>query len=443
MAGRIMTFVRKKNAEEAMNMFARKTTGSRLLVPAIIMLLSALVWHCSEKTATAPDTSQPIDLSESEKNLIASDNEFGLKLFRQISSAQGDSNVFISPLSVSMALGMTLNGADGTTLEAMEQTLELSGLTLEEINQSYRHLIDLLTGLDPKVQFDIANSIWYKQPDFPAPEADFLQHCQQYFDALVTGLNFSLPEAAPTINAWVEENTNGKIDQIVDDPIDSTICMFLINAIYFKGTWVYRFDENLTQDTLFYRPDGTTSICPLMSQKAFHSYLSTDDFSAVDLPYGDGTYRMTLFLPEEHLGVNDLVVQFEPENLSTWLSQFSSDTVNVFIPRFRLEYGRELKDDLTDLGMGIAFDPNDANFSNMYHLGYGVNVYISKVKHKTFVEVNEEGTEAAAVTDVEMGYTAIPENFTFRADRPFIFMIRENESGTILFIGKIVDPTAG
>jgi serine protease inhibitor len=144
----------------------------------LLILMTPLVWNCSDNPATPPPSGQSTDLSEAEKVLIESDNEFGLKLFRQISAAQGDSNVFISPLSVSMALGMTLNGADGTTQEAMAQTLELSELTQEEINQSYRHLIDLLTGLDPKVQFDIANSIWYKHPDFAEPEADFLQRCQ-------------------------------------------------------------------------------------------------------------------------------------------------------------------------------------------------------------------------------------------------------------------------
>ena len=183
-------------------MFAHQKTVTRFVVLAMAILLTVPLWQCSDKSATAPPSTGPIDLSEAEKTLIASDNEFGLKLFRQINAAQGDSNLFISPLSISMALGMTLNGADGETQQAMEQTLELLGLTSEEINESYRHLIDLLSGLDPLVQFDIANSIWYRQPGFPEPETDFLERCQQYFDALVTGLDFSLPEAAPTINAW-------------------------------------------------------------------------------------------------------------------------------------------------------------------------------------------------------------------------------------------------
>jgi serine protease inhibitor len=424
---------------EVVEMFARRGfLWIKWLNLIFLSLIGLVLLHCSDNPVSAPD--QSFQLTWAEKSLIESDNKFGLKLFREINDAQRDSNIFISPLSISMALGMTLNGADGTTQEAMEQTLELSGLTREEINQAYRHLIDLLIQLDPKVQFDIANSIWYKHPDFPTPEANFLQRCQDYFGALVTGLDFSSPDAAPTINVWVKESTNGKIEEIVDDPIPPFICMFLINAIYFKGNWTYQFDESQTQEEPFHLMDGSTTSCPLMSQKAIHSFLFNQDFQAVDLPYGDGAYRATFFVPEVPTDINALIAQFEAENLGTWLSQFSSDSVNVFIPRFTLEYDRELKDDLTALGMGIAFDPYDADFSNMYQ---SLQVWISKVKHKTFVEVNEEGTEAAAVTDVEMEYTSVPENLTFRADRPFVFMIRENESGTILFIGKILDPTTG
>jgi serpin B len=319
----------------------------------------------------------------------------------------------------------------------MEAILELSGLTLEEINLSYQHLIDLLIGLDQKVQFDLANSIWYKS-SLPQPEEMFLQRCQQYFDALVTGLDFTLPEAAPTINNWVHESTSGKIEEVVDDPIAPYICTFLINAIYFKGNWVYQFDDDLTQDTLFYRPDGTTTTCQMMSQRAPHAFFYDGDLMAVDLPYGDGAYSMTIFVPWEQGDVDAFIAGLDTQNLNNWLEQFVTDSINVFIPRFKLEYSRELKDDLTALGMGIAFDPDGANFRNMYK---SMRVWIDKVKHKTFVEVNEEGTEAAAVTSVEMAYESetTPD---FRADTPFVFMIRENQSGTILFIGKIVDPTA-
>jgi serpin B len=427
-------------------MTGKTRVSKKTLFLIALIILTFCYWRFLEHPAGSASASDTIDITEAERALIESDNKFGLKLFRQINVTQTDSNVFISPLSISMALSMTLNGADGTTREAMDQTLELTGLTLEEINQSYRHLIDLLTELDPAVQFDIANSIWYEQLDFPEPKDDFLYNCQQFFDALVTGLDFDLPEAASTINAWVDENTNGKIKQIVRAPINPSTVMFLINAIYFKGDWISQFDASLTQDTLFYRPDGTTTTCRMMSQKIPCAFFSNDEFTAVDLPYGDGAYRMTIFVPSPDRDISALVSEFDSQNLNNWLSRFFTALVNVYIPRFTAEYSRKLKDDLTALGMGIAFHPRDADFSNMYESDLNIDVAISEVAHKTFVEVNEEGTEAAAVTSVQIiETTSVQEQKTYllRADRPFLFMIRENQSGAILFIGKIVDPTAG
>ena len=417
-------------------MFAKTSMLKRAQTLFFLFLLAALAWQCSENPANSPPTSEPIDISEAEKTLIESDNKFGLKLFQVINEAQGDSNIFISPLSVAMALGMTLNGADGTTLDAMEQTLELSGLTMEEINESYRHLIDLLTGLDPQVQFDIANSIWYDE-NLDQPEADFLTRCQEYFGALVTGLDFRSPDAASTINAWVNESTNGKIEEIVKDPIQPDLLMFLINAIYFKGTWTYRFDPELTEEMSFYLADGSTTTCHMMAQRNIYEYRNYEDCEVLNLPYGCGAFMMTIILPHWGTDVNDIIAQITPENLTDWWTGLPSDSIDVYLPKFALEFSMGLKNALTALGMGIAFIPGSADFSNMYP---SVAVWIDSVKHKTFVEVNEEGTEAAAVTSVQMGYGGIEG---FLADRPFLFMIRENESGTILFIGKITDPTGG
>ena len=194
-------------------------------------------------------------LTIGEQQLVESSNTFGFKLLNEVVEQDGDKNIFISPLSVSMALGMTLNGADGDTYAAMKQTLELAGLTEEEINKSYASLIELLRVLDTEVIFQIANSIWYRQ-GFPAEES-FLDVCQQYFDAVVEGLDFDDPAAVDTINNWVNENTNGKIEGIVEPPIDPLTVMFLINAIYFKGTWKYEFDEQDTKSTPFYLLDDT------------------------------------------------------------------------------------------------------------------------------------------------------------------------------------------
>jgi len=403
----------------------------------LVFLIGVLFLQCSSNPVSAPK--HPFELTTAEKNLIESDNSFGLKLFKMVnqSEASGE-NIFISPLSVAMALGMTYNGANGSTQEAMQQTLELSGLTLEEVNESYRHLIDLLTQLDPKVQFDIANSIWYRE-DFQQPEAEFLTNCNDYFDALVTRLNFTDPNAAAIINAWVDENTKGKIKEIVRPPIDPLTVMFLINAIYFKGTWTYQFDEDLTRDDMFFLPDGSETSCNMMAQKALHMYYSNNRFQAIDMLYGQGSFTMTIFLPYWEIDLDAFIATMEPDSLQHWISHFYSDTVDVYLPRFTLEYELSLNDALTALGMGIAFTPYAADFTKMYQ---DADIYISAVKHKTFVKVNEEGTEAAAVTSVEMGATSVDPimPITFRADHPFVFMIRENESGTILFIGKIVDP---
>jgi serine protease inhibitor len=420
------------------NPMAGCSIGRRLRL-LVVLSVGILSLQCTDKPVSAPTQPagrrSPMDvIIRSKDSLVESSNKFGLKLFREINAAQGDSNIFISPLSVSMALGMTYNGANGGTRAAMAQTLELAGLNIQEVNETYRNLLDLLSQLDPEVQLQIANSIWYR-PDFQEPEVEFLNLCHEYFNALVTELDFNDPNAAAIINAWVEENTNGKIEEIVDDPIVDPVAMFLINAIYFKGAWTYQFDENLTQDCEFTLPDGSVTSCQMMEQKALHRYNFNDNFQAVDLPYGDGTFSMTIFLPGDKNGLDALISQFDPDNLSSWLSGFSSDSVNVYIPRFRLEYGRELIDDLTTLGMGIAFTPA-ADFTNMYA---GGGVWIGRVRHKAFVEINEEGTEAAAATDVEIWFGL--HDPIFLANRPFVFMIRENESGTILFVGKLVNPS--
>jgi serpin B len=177
----------------------------------------------------------------------------------------------------------------------------------------------------------------------------------------------------------------------------------------------------------------------MMAQKALHMYYSNDHFQAIDMPYGQRSFTMTIFLPSWEIDLDAFIATMEPDSLQYWISHFHSDTVDVYLPRFTLEYELSLKDALTALGMGIAFAPYEADFAKMYKDG---NIYISEVRHKTFVKVNEEGTEAAAVTSVEMGTTSADPDMpiTFRADHPFVFIIRENESGTILFIGKIVDP---
>jgi len=410
-----------------------------VLSPALVLAVGLSYWHCSEgPTSPAPN---PYGLSSAEKSLIESDNRFGIKLFQSTNNVEGDHNIFLSPLSVAMALGMTLNGAHGTTRQAMEETLELSGLTPEQINASYRRLIDLLTELDPTIELGLANSIWHRQDD-RQPLTAFLEACRQSFDAQVTGLDFSDLGAAGIINGWVREHTGGRIEQIVQSPISSDVIMFLINAVFFKGAWTYRFDPDRTEDGYFFLSDGSTVPCRMMTQRGRFRHYDHQDFRVLDLSYGDGAFRMTIFLPRPGGDLDSLLSGIDParfngQQMSTWLGFLQSDSLDVSLPKFTLEYEQDLKEVLSALGMEVAFTPA-ADFTQMFA---GGGVWIDKVKHKTFIEVDEEGTTAAAVTSVVM-IDGIDDS-QFHIDRPFAFVIWEAESGTILFIGKIVDPSAG
>ena len=400
---------------------------------SILLFISLFVSQCSKGPAE-PSNTQIRDLTSMEKALVEADNHFGLKLFREINEGEKDKNVFISPLSISMALDMTLNGAAGETKQAMQNALEVAGFSDQQINISYQSLIELLTGLDPKVKFQIANSIWYRSTF--SVEQPFIDVNKKYFNAKVAGLDFNDPLSVNVINSWVYENTNGKIDKIVDR-IDPLTVMFLINAIYFKGTWTYQFEESNTMEAPFYLPDNSEKACRLMNIYGTFNYFSNDKFQAIDLPYGDKQFSMTVFLPRSGKDINDLVAELNQTNWNNWITQFGETEGEIFLPRFKLEYEKSLKEVLTQLGMGVAFS-GQADFTRINKQG---NLFISKVKHKSFVEVNEEGTEAAAVTSVEISLTSVGSGFIMRVDRPFIFAIRENHSGTILFIGKIVDPT--
>ncbi len=410
-----------------------------IFYPSLVLITGLFCWHCSDNPSSP--ASNPYHLNTAEKTLIESDNRFGLNLFKAIDESSDDENIFISPLSVAMALGMTLNGSEGTTRQAMEQTLALAGLTPEQINASYRRLIDLLLGLDPDVELGVANSIWHRD-EGREPEVAFLEACRQSFDALITAMDFSDDGAAEIINGWVQEHTNGRIDQIVQSPISADVIMFLINAIYFKGSWTYRFDEDLTEDGYFFRPDGSSVLCRMMSQRGRFRHYDHEDFRILDLPYGDGVFRMTIILPRPGNDLDSLLARIDPQSfdnqqMSTWLAFLQADSLDVYLPKFTVEYELELKEALSALGMEIAFTP-EADFSGMFA---GGGVWIDKVKHKAFVEVDEEGTTAAAVTSVVM-IDGIDDSL-FSVDRPFVFIIREAESGTILFLGKIMDPTAG
>ena len=373
------------------------------------------------------------DATSLEKSLSQADNQFGFRLFHQLNTETADSNLFISPFSVSMALGMTLNGAAGETGEAMRRTLELTGLTQDEINATYRSLMELLPCQDARVLFEIANSIWYRQ-GYTVLDS-FINVNQTCFDAAVREIDFLRPDARNIINDWISQHTYGKIRNALDY-IPPSALMYLINAIYFKGAWTYEFDPEKTRDESFMTPYGSESCRMMIQHEATLMYFQTDDFQAVDLPYGNGKFSMSVFLPGSGKSVDDLIAQTDDTQWKQWISRFDSTTIELGLPKFKIKYGRLLNKTLTDMGMGIAFS-DSADFS-------GINpdrdLFINRVIHKTFIEVSEEGTEAAAVTIVEMLGTSAGGGLSMIVNRPFMVVIWDHTTGAILFMGKIVEP---
>ena len=409
----------------------------RPMLAALPLLLAA---SCGHDPITGPITELPRPLTAAEAQLVATDNRFALKLFREVAAEQDPSrNLFISPLSVAMALGMTLNGAAGTTYDSMRLALELGGLTPPEINQSYRSLIGLLRGLDPGVDFTLANSIWYRQEYTFEPA--FLDTNRVYFDARIQGLDFAAPSAPGTIDGWVSEQTRGRIASIAPNPLPPDAIMFLINAVYFKGDWTERFERARTQDAPFRRRDGSTTTVRMMSHagEVQVGLAREGSVQVLDLPYAGGAFSMTIAMPDDPAAIDSLVANLTLDQWGGWIGALDSAEILVSMPRFTLTSDLTLNDVLASLGMQVAFcGPWVTDFSRMIR---SVDACISNVKHKTFVDVNEEGTEAAAATSVEIGVTSAPQAVI--VDRPFVFVIRERFSGTILFIGKVVDPSAG
>ena len=390
------------------------------------------LFGCSHGDSPKDAIGNVLDLigDSSLSNVASANTTFGFKLLKDLQKRQPDTNIMISPLSISIALTMTYNGAVGETQRAMADVLEIESLSIDTVNRSNAALRDSLENTDPKVEIAIANSIWSRQGVEFNPI--FLDRNREFFGAEIGSLNFNNPQAPEVINGWVDSNTNGKIKQIVQR-IDPGTLIFLINAIYFKGSWQKEFDKSATRDGIFHLSNGGEKRVKMMYRKGAYPYFRGENFEAARLPYGEGRVSMYIFLPDRDSNLDDVIKQLNVENWSTWISQFheTKEDSEMILPRFKLEYEVKLNDALTALGMGIAFG-NDADFGGM-----GTQLFISEVRHKTIIEVNEEGTEAAAVTAV-VGVKSLPP--AFRVDRPFFFAIHDDTTQTLLFMGIVVEP---
>lgn len=414
----------------------------RKLLSLLIMLsiLAGLAAGCSSDGSTRPVNNDPKDTSDRNDSITPdstafdfnkANQQFAFDIFRQLNKEDGDENIFISPLSISTALSMAYQGAGSTTKEAMAKALGYGGIDTEELNKSYRKLLGHLKKTDKKVELNISNSIWIRD-DEPVNDA-FLKTNKKIFNAKAEVMDFSKNSTADTINKWISESTKGKVQRMIEPPINPDVFMYLINAIYFKGQWTDSFNKDKTFSSTFNSGSGKKADVMMMSRTGSVEYASGDNYRAVRLPYGKGKTAMYVILPDESISMDEFIESLQPDfwdELNSSLTK--TDDVILRIPRFKLEYGiKELKDSLSALGMSEAFSKN-ADFS-----GIRDNTCISSVMHKAVIEVNEEGSEAAGVTVVMMKATSAAEPIRFIADRPFIFAIADKDTDTILFLGKV------
>lgn len=392
-----------------------------------------------QKDDVVPDENKTINLDEKSAQLVEADNEFGLEIFQKIREESDKENLMISPLSISVALAMAYNGADGDTKSEMEKVLHLYGLTPDEINASYKMLITALQSVDKDVVFEIANSIFYKN-GFSVKQ-DFLNVNKDFYDAEVESLDFNSSSAIDVINDWVADKTHQKIMKIIDS-LSPDSRMILINAIYFNGIWSTEFDEDGTKMRNFNLNESTSKEVAMMNKEDKLDYSSNSIFEAVKIPYGKGQYNMVVLLPADGKNSHDVIGQLNADNWKEWTKNFKTeDHVVVTMPRFKFEFESDLNNVLKEMGMKKAFSTSDADFSKISD----VFLYISKIKHKSFIDVNETGTEAAAVTSIEFETTSAGpgdqvQKIYFTVDKPFVFAITEKDTNAILFIGEVQNP---
>jgi len=414
-----------------------------LIVAALIPLI--LVPSCEKigPNDQPVDPGDPVTIATEihQKEVIDSANTFAFDLFQPIlADAKGDENIMISPFSITSALSMTLNGASHETFEAMKKTLRLDGKTLEQINDTYLKLMTEMVTVDERVVFEIANSVWVEKR--LSVKQKFMDDVQNWYKAEARGIDVTDPDAVDIVNGWIEEKTHDRITDMLDY-LDPDLAMLLINAVYFNGKWRYQFDKTDTKEEPFYVTPTSSKTVPMMHQEENLKAAKDNNLMIVDIPYGQGNYSMLIVLPDAGISASDAAEVLTSTQWNKWMSLLENNThiVELSMPSFKYNYKRLLNEDLKGLGMGIAFS-DWADFGNISDS----QLQISRVIHQSFIETNEEGTEAAAATIVEIRFTTAgpdpePTIWKIDLDRPFLFFIHETSTGTILFMGKVGDPT--
>lgn len=423
----------------------RNISKTGLLVAAAISLVTIPSCEKSGTNDQPINPGNPIKISTEvyQREVIDSANKFAFNLFLPVlADAKGDENIMISPFSITSALSMTLNGAAGETFEGMKKALRLEGKTLEQINDTYLKLMTEMVQVDKQVVLEIANSIWVeKRLDV---KQKFMTDVQNWYKAEAHGIDVTNPDAVNIVNNWIAEKTHDKITDMLDY-LNPDLAMLLINAVYFNGKWRNQFDKADTKEEPFYNTTSTHKTVPMMHQEENLRAAKDNNLTIVDIPYGQGNYSMLVVLPDADISTFDLTEGLTPSRWEVWMDLLENNThkVELSMPKFKYNYKRLLNDDLIYLGMGIAFS-DWADFSNISDQP----LQISRVIHQSFIETNEEGTEATAATIVEIRYGSAgpgsePTVWKIDIDRPFFYFIHETSTGTILFMGRVSDPTVG
>jgi serine protease inhibitor len=401
------------------------------------MLLALLVWLAG---GSCGGTAREVNAAEEAPTaaVAVADNDFGFRLLRALNANGTATNLIVSPISVSQALTMTYNGARGSTKTAMARTLEIGAMNDAQLNASNRQLLEALHKADPDARLEIANALWLRESLAINPE--FVALNKDYYGADVRSVDFAgdPQRATEIINAWVSRNTQGKIPSIVDG-LERDTALVLTDAVYFKGGWSEVFDPQESKPRAFFGPDGKSATTPMMEQDGFYSYLETNDFQGIRLPYGNGQFAMYVFLPRAKNGLGNLLRSLDQSHWAKWTKKFARSNGTIVLPKFEVRYGEKLNAVLEAMRMGVAFN-KEADFSGITRS----RIYISDVEHKTYVKVDEKGTEAAAATAVVTRFMSAivgrGKPFRMIVDHPFVFAIAERGTGAILFVGTVVDP---
>jgi serine protease inhibitor len=397
----------------------------KLSISLLVLVSCLFVSACHDNGVQNDNPPNLRTLSAAEMRIASGANDFAFRLFNKVDHSD---NTFISPLSVSIVLGMVMNGASPETRQSILNTIDYGDFSADEVNQGYKDLTSLLLSMDKTVKVGIANGVWYNQ-DWTV-RTPFKNTVENYYDAPVKGLNFTDPKSVDVVNEWVEDKTNDRIKNLLNG-IDPQEIMFLVNTIYFKGDWTYAFDKAATNDAPFYLENGSTTTTRMMHATGVTmKYFANNQVQLIDIPYGNEQFRFTILLPADGKNLDDLSSVLSADVLAEWITQANDMTADLDLPKFKFEWKKDLKDILGSMGLQMVDFPGLFDTTR--------DLAISRVIHQSFVDVNEIGTEAAAATAVGIITTSMPPRVTI--NRPFVFLIRERHSNTVLFIGGFKTP---